>query len=320
MTSRAAAAAATAEGTPIEQAQRLYDGAKFSDAVTLLRSALGSGQVTGNDVVPARALMARSLVKTGNRLEAKQQFLAVLRLDPAYRPDAVVVPPDEVDVFNLALKEVTAEQIQAGQRVPASIALFYGTGSGDNKNLGEVVKAGGGSDKFDSKPEFGGSVRFPLKPRISLDVEISRLRATDHDDGTYLSGRTLTYEASAIPLVVSLFYNLMPRPKYHVSAFIGAGSLMASQILLRVPVSASATENIGDQKQGSIFQGGLEGEYMVGSKFSVSGRVLGRSASAKDFFHGDNFTLYSSNVKLDDRKVDFGGFGATVALRAYIGY
>jgi len=40
----------------------------------------------------------------------------------------MTVPPDEMEVFNLALKEINAEQIEAGQRIPASLSFFYGTG------------------------------------------------------------------------------------------------------------------------------------------------------------------------------------------------
>ncbi len=310
--------AAWAASPVTDQAQKLYDSAKFTDAAALLRDALNTGKIVGNDAIGARALLGRCLVKAGNRLEAKKEFAGVLRQDPSFRPDAVMVPPDEMDVFNLALKENQDEQIRAGQRIPASISLFYGTGSGENKDFGSFVVSGGGKNKFDSQSEFGGSVRFPLKPRLSLDIELARFRATDKD--SFPAHQGAAYEASAIPLIVSLYYNLMPRPKYHVNVFVGAGPLMASQFLLKLPVSSTASLNIGDQKQGTIIQGGLEGEYLLTPKFAISGRVLERSASAKDFFSGDNFSLYSSDLKLDGRKIDFSGFGAFIGLRAYIGY
>src|SRR5690348_8292255 len=168
---RAQGADSTQGGSPVQQAQALYDQAKFADAAALLRTAIEQKQVTGNDELKARELLGRSLVKSGNRLAAKDAFKALLHEDSAYRLDTLTVPPDEVEVFDLAVKDITAEQIASGQRVPASITLFGGVGSGANKTLGDVVKVGGGKDKFDSKGEFGGSVRFPLHPRISLDIE-----------------------------------------------------------------------------------------------------------------------------------------------------
>src|SRR6266487_1769514 len=66
----------------LEEAQALYDGAKFTDAIAKLRDALSSGQLAGTDAIAARALMARCLVKSGNRVEAKQAFKFVLRQQP----------------------------------------------------------------------------------------------------------------------------------------------------------------------------------------------------------------------------------------------
>jgi len=314
------APAAWAAAPAVDEAQHLYDTAKFSEAVAKLRDALNSGQVTGSDVIAARALLARCLVKAGNRLEAKQAFKTVLRADPAWRPDAVMVPPDEMDVFNLALKEINAEQIEAGQRVPASLCFFFGAGSGSNKELGEFVKLGGGDDKFNSKTEFGGSVRFPLKPRLSLDIELARFRATDDDTAGAFSTKAVQYEATAIPLLVNLYWTALPRQHWRGNVFAGLGPLMAARVAFKIPGSGSSVLEIADERQGFIFQGGVEGEYLFNSRFSVSGRLLGRSATATGFFKDTKLNIYNSTDFLDNRKVDFSGYGAFVALRAYIGY
>ncbi len=322
----AAAAAATPKpavtatpapaGTPIERGQRLYDDAKFTEAVALLRGALSSGQVTGNDVVTARALMARCLVKAGSRIEAKQAFETVLRMDPAWRPDAVVVPPDEMDVFRLALDVVTREQIEAGQRIPASVGFWYGTGAGDNKSLGEIQHFLGGADALDAQAEFGGSVRFPLRPRLSLDLELARFRATGHDSTQ--APNTIDFEAAAMPMVVSVYWAAMSGSHQRVNLFVGGGPLLAATNSIDLPFFTFRIK-IADQKTGMYMHGGVEGEWLVHSKLAVTGRALYRSATATKLYHDSTLELYGTKA-IKDRKVDFSGFGASLGLRAYIGY
>lgn len=313
---RPVTAASAAATSPIEQARKLYDAAKFQEAIDGLRSALAAGEVTGNSVIEARALMARCLVKTGNRLDAKQAFATVLRMDPAYRPDAVVVPPDEMDVFRLALAAVTTEQIEAGKRVPASIGFFYGTGSGDNRSLGEIQHFLGGSDKLDTKPEFGGSVRFPLRPRWSLDLELARFRATGEDSTQ--APNTIDFEASAIPMVASVYWAALTGPHHRVNLFVGGGPLLTATNSIDLPFFTFRIK-IADQKTGMYMHGGAEGEWLVHPKLAVSGRALYRSATANKLYHDSTLELYGTKA-IKDRKVDFSGFGAYVGLRAYIGY
>ena len=311
-------AVAWAASPAIEEAQKSYDAAKFDDAITQLRNALSSGQITGSDVVSARALMARCLVKTGKRIEAKQAFKTVLRSDPGFKLDTVSVPPDEVEVFTLAVKEIQAEQIEAGQRIPASMGFVYGIGSGDNKDFAKIQHSNGGDTKMQSKPEFGVSVRFPLRPRLSLDIELSRFRATGKDSVS--DPNTVLFEASAIPMVVSLYYTAMSSDKFHVNLFAGGGPMVASRASIDVNF-ISVRLQIADEKVGAFLHGGVEGEYMVAPKLSLTGRVEGRYAQASGLFKNSTLTLYGNpDAALKDRKVDFSGYGAYVGLRGYIGY
>lgn len=312
------AGAAWAAAPAVEEAQKSYDGAKFEDAIAKLREALSSGQVTGSDAVAARALMARCLVKSGKRIEAKQAFKTVLRNDPGFTLDTVSAPPDEVEVFNLAAKEIQTEQIEAGQRIPASLGFHYGIGSGDNKDFAKLQKTNGGDDKMKSKPEFGVSVRFPLRPRWSLDLELARFRATGQD--TVSSPNTVLFETSSIPMLVSLYYTAMSTPKLHVNVFAGGGPMVASRASIDLNFGIVRLD-IADEKVGVMIHGGLEGEYMLMPKLSLTGRVQGRYAKAENFFKGSTLNLYGPpESELKDKKVDFSGYGAYIGMRGYIGY
>ena len=158
----------------VEQAQKLYDTAKFADAVAQLREAVGSGKVVGQDALSARALLARCLVKAGNRLDAKKEFAGVLKLNPNWKPNPDVVPPDEMDVFNLASREFVAEQIREGQRIPASITANLGLLSSGRSDAKDLLSKHGGK-KLENGVQFGGAVRFPINDRWSLDIGITHL-------------------------------------------------------------------------------------------------------------------------------------------------
>lgn len=323
------AGAAWAASPALTEAQALYDGAKFSDAITKLHDALSTGAVTGSDVVAARALMARCQVKLGNRVEAKEGFKAVLRSDPGFKLDPVTVPPDEVEVFNLAKKEVQQEQIEAGRRIPASIMLFVGKGPGDNTDLGKAPKFFGGSDKLDPQTEFGGSVRFPIRPRFSLDIELSRLLAKGESDSgaasSYITDNK--YKASGNPLVLSIYWTAVPGQKFRANVFVGAGWLLGATASMDMHYYAPPSYDFrflqGDTKTGSYFHVGGEGEYLVHPKIGITGRVLYRHAVAKDLIPQGTglLTALQPNIPIfQNIKVDFSGVAFAIGVRAYVGY
>jgi len=308
---------ALAQTSPVQEAQSLYEQAQFDQAITLLRDALSTGRVTGSQAVTARELIARCLARSGNRLEAKEAFKGLLNLNPAYRPAPGAMPPDEMQVFRLALAEFNTEQIEAGNRVPASLSFHYGVGSGDNKDMAEVAVAGGGMDTYDVDPTFGGAVRFPIKPRWSLEIEMQRFRATNAD--SFPGTQKAEYEITALPLSLSLYYAAVTNPKWRVNVFGGVGSMLAATSSIRFNFG-TATLSLSDQKNGFYGHAGVEGEYLVHPRFAAYARVLGRVASASDLFSDNEIMLYSAAVPLKGREVNFSGFGAHVGLRAYIGY
>ena len=319
---------ARAEAPALSAAQSYYDAGKFTDAVTTLKTALSQGQVTGSDIVRAKELLGRSQAKAGDTAGGRATFLGLLRQDPLYRLDKLRTPPDEVAVFVQALRIFEAEQLSASQRQPASISLFYGIGSGDNTDFGEYVVTGGGNEKFEHKPEFGLGVRFPLRPRLSFDLEIQRFKSTNEDSATGAGGgpKQSTFELSALPLVLSLHYSVHDAGKLRVGMFAGGGPMLNSYASVTDPNTFGVTIKITDSKVGTYFHAGVEGEYALHPKLALNARALFRSAKASAMYEGLDFNQYDSPVtpatraRLGDRDLDFTGYGLSIGLRGYIGY
>ncbi len=304
---------AWAASPALEEAQALYDGAKFTDAIAKLREA----QFTGAEAIAARGLLARCLVKSGNRIEAKQAFKFVLRQQPSWRPDPTTAGPDEQEVFLLAQRELTAEQIAAGRRVPASLSFSYGRGSGDNKDMAEIAVAGGGKDKYDAKPQLGGAVRFPVTQRFALELELQRLRATDVDGN--VAPNDARYEITAYPLSLSLIHSTFTSRMFRVNLFAGGGLLSSAISAIEFGNFGGTPITVSGQKNGSYFHGGLETEFLMHPRLALTGRVMGRAAKADKVLDEFSFLAYGT-ASLKDRTVDFSGISASVGLRAYIGY
>lgn len=311
--------AALAQANPVAQAQQQYDEGKFAEALATVESALSTGTVTGSDAIAARELLARCQAKVGDVAAARRTFLRILRQDPQFRLDEVRTPPDELAVFREALRQFEAEQAVERTRIPASLTGFIGIGSGANEDFGEYVALGGGDKEFDNKPMFGLSVRFPLAPKWSLDLEMVRFRATNEDTFT-VSGRGQgTYDLSATPMVVNIVYLVHQGGQLKASVFAGAGPMLNAYASDKFLYTAGIPLKATDTKVGSYFHGGLEGEYELHPKVSLTGRVLFRSAKATGMFENTDFTQYGSGT-LKDRDLDFSGYGLSLGLRGYIGY
>jgi hypothetical protein len=308
--------AAYAQTDDISAAQALYDESRFSQAMELLQDGLLTGRIAGGQVVRARELLARCQVKAGDADGARRTFLAMLREDPLYRPDAVRVPPDEMEVYAQARRAFDDERERAAQRIPASIELHYGTGSGANEDFGEFVAAGGGDDAYDVDRHFGGVVRFPVAPRLSVDIMIQRFRATNADSFSTGGAR---YQITAIPVALSLSWLMVDGPRFRGFVFGGGGPMLEATSSVSFPFFGIPIQ-IADDKPGVYLHAGIEGEYRVHPRFSVVGRLLGRSAKATGLFEDTDFEPYTSGVSIADRDVDFSGVAALIGVRAYVGY
>ena len=100
----------------VAKGQEYYEQSRFDEAIGLLKDLVDRGALQGDDLQHARELLARSYVKKGYPVQGKEMFKAILRTNPAWRPDPIRVPPDETAVFEQALKEYTSES--AGGATP----------------------------------------------------------------------------------------------------------------------------------------------------------------------------------------------------------
>ena len=98
----------------VAKGQEYYEQSRFDEAIGLLKDLVDRGALQGEDLQHARELLARSYVKKGYPVQGKEMFKAILKNNPAWRPDPIRVPPDETAVFEQALKEYTAESANGG--------------------------------------------------------------------------------------------------------------------------------------------------------------------------------------------------------------
>ena len=97
-----------AQGTSnVQKGQEYYEQSRFDEAIGLLKDLVDRGALQGDDLQHARELLARSYVKKGYPVQGKEMFKAILQNNPQWRPDPIRVPPDEMAVFDQAMKEFT---------------------------------------------------------------------------------------------------------------------------------------------------------------------------------------------------------------------
>jgi len=311
----------------LDHARQLYNESRFSDAIAEVETLLRQGMVRGDQLNTVRELRARCLAKLGRRLEAQEAYLVILRSDASYRADPVVVPPDEIEPFRLALAKFQAEQVRAGRRFPASIGFLYGAGQAVNQDIVDLASTSGLGDakNFKASNEFGYSVRFPLQPRLSIDVELTRLRAETSDPVPPSLDSHASYTATGLPVVASLIYNVTSRPRWRVNGFAGAGPMQgeATVEFLHNHLGRLIPVQIVGSKTGYYLHAGIEGEVLPTPRFAITARVLGRYASSGELnWKRPDFDIYEGfpESKLGGRAVDFSGLAAHVGVRAYIGY
>jgi tetratricopeptide (TPR) repeat protein len=90
---------------PVQRGEGYYEQSRFDEAISLLKDLVTNNSLSGPDLERAREILARSYVKKGYPVQAKEMFKEILRANPDWRPDPIRVPPDESAIFEEALRE-----------------------------------------------------------------------------------------------------------------------------------------------------------------------------------------------------------------------
>ena len=130
-----------------------------------------------------------------------------------------------------------------------------------------------------------------------------------------------SYVLTATPLVLSVVYLMHEGGKLRASVFAGGGPMLNAYAEDKFLVGSTGVPlKATDTKVGTYLHGGVEAEYLLHPKLSLTGRALYRSAKATKMFNGSTFTQYGGTGTIADRDIDFSGYGLSIGLRAYIGY
>jgi hypothetical protein len=154
-------AARAADRQDLARAQEHYDFAEFGEALTLLDQLIADGGLKGDALRDAYVLKARCLVGQGHTSTALDAYCQALRLDANWRPDPVVFPKDEIEVFERALDTCSLEAAPPPKTAAGTpwykkpIAWVAG---GAAIIVGVLVAGGGGGD------DGGGGTELPAFP------------------------------------------------------------------------------------------------------------------------------------------------------------
>ena len=154
--------ARAADRQDLARAQEHYDFAEFGEALTLLNQLISEGGLKGDALRDAYVLKARCLVGQGHTSTALDAYCQALRLDPNWRPDPVVFPKDEIEVFERALDTCSLEAAPAPKTAAAGTPWYKKpiawVAGGAAIIVGILVAGGGGGD------EGGGGNDLPPFP------------------------------------------------------------------------------------------------------------------------------------------------------------
>ncbi len=121
----------------INKAIILYDAGNFSDAIDVLESVLQDTTLALEDEISARTYLAFSYVACGKRVDAKEQFVIILKRQEGFSLNPEFVSPKIIEVFKEAekmVKEPETNNIITIKKVPSKTeclvksSLFPGWG------------------------------------------------------------------------------------------------------------------------------------------------------------------------------------------------
>lgn len=187
-----------------------------------------------------------------------------------------------------------------------SIGGNFGTGMYSNSDINDLLKAESPPrDEIKSGWEFGGSLRYGISEKLSIDAEGTKINAKSTTSDPAGDGdEHWSVKTFAIP--VTLNYALSQNEKYAFSIFAGGGPMLSAK--LEGHDDTNSVETDGQTK--FMGQGGLEGMWYAGPKMAITARVLGRTAKISNLEQGGVATGIDA---------DLSGVAFSLGLRAFFG-
>jgi hypothetical protein len=88
---------------PLQVARDLYDSGKYAEAAAVIRRGLTDHQIPKAEVLSARELQARALVRAGKPADATKVYQAMLKTSPGFRPRSTGLTDADNSAFQAAL-------------------------------------------------------------------------------------------------------------------------------------------------------------------------------------------------------------------------
>jgi hypothetical protein len=163
--------------------------------------------------------------------------------------------------------------------------------------------------------EYGGSIRYGISPKASLDYELNLMNGKGKTDVTSPGTETVEVKTTGLAGPVSLYYELGRSDKSVFNFFVGVGPMFGTKFKITESNSSTSVTDEAKSKTGLYAHGGFEGDYMMSKSFAITARVLGRYAKAKNVTWTD--PTDPSNVFVKD--VNMSGAAFSIGLRAFFG-
>jgi hypothetical protein len=188
-----------------------------------------------------------------------------------------------------------------------SIGGNFGTSITNGGAFNDSLKAAIGSQykEISGDWEYGGSLRYGLSNKVSLDVEVNKIKAKSNTPDS--PNPDLIASETAVVVPVNLIIGLTQNDSYGFNFVAGVGPMLSAQW----KAEQGTTEIHSNKKTGLYAQGGFEGMYNVSSQFAITARVLGRLAKASDLELSTDPTF-----KAD---ANMSGVAFSLGLRAFFG-
>jgi len=203
-----------------------------------------------------------------------------------------------------------------------SIGGNFGTGLYSNTKINDYLDSVSTADSFVPKLkhpksgwEYGGSIRYGISPKASLDYELNLMVGKGKTDVTSPGTGTVEVKTTGLAAPLSLYYELGKSDKSVINFFVGVGPMLGTKFKVTTTSGGTTTVDEAKKKTGLYAHAGLEGDYMLSKSFAITARALGRYAKAKNVTWTDPNDPSNAFVK----DVNLSGGAFSLGLRAFFG-